>query len=264
MSNDLNGAHILITRPTHQAENLCQLIEQQGGIPVRYPTLQIVGLDHPVICPAELNSKATLLFDKPANFQWLIFTSTNAVNFALKANGGKIGHFGTAQIAAIGQATAKALENNGISVDLLPETGFDSEALLSTAQMQQINNQSVLIVRGQAGRDELAKILCSRAAKVHYWEVYQRVLPETNNAQVIDLLENGKLTAIISTSCESLQNLVTMLGVDYAKKLLPITLIVISERIRETAKKMGFMRVAIATKPSDQAILTAVAAAIKK
>lgn len=239
-------------RPAHQADNLCQLIDQQGGLAIRFPTLEIVGIDNQ---PAATNPLNNL-----SKYRWLIFTSVNAVNFALKANGGKIAQFKAMQIAAIGQATARELELSGLCVDLIPKTGFDSEAILATPELQQVNGQDILIVRGQGGREELANVLRNRDSNVSYWEVYKRVIPDIDTAQVISLLGQGLLDVIIVTSFESLQNLLTILGAKYKKKLAIIPIVVISERISKLAAELGFTQIAVTESPSDQAILDAVCA----
>ncbi|ESS72622.1 uroporphyrinogen III synthase HEM4 [Methyloglobulus morosus KoM1] len=258
MSNALKGLHVLVTRPAHQAENLCQLIEQQGGVAVRFPTLEIVGMEsHSGNLPDNL-ALATKYLSELSNCQWLIFTSANAVNFALKANGGKIAELKAAQLAAIGQATAKALELVGLKVDLIPATGCDSEALLAMPQLQQVDGQDILIVRGQGGRDELANVLRSRGANVGYWEVYRRVMPDIDITEVIGLLEKVLLDVIIVTSFEALRNLLAMLGANYKKKLAMLPLVVISERIGKLAAELGFTQIAVTESPKDQAILDTV------
>jgi uroporphyrinogen-III synthase len=265
VNNALKGAHVLVTRPAHQAEKLCQLIEQQGGVAVRFPTLQIMEMDdaqpdnH-----LDDQSIATNPLSKLSNYRWLIFTSANAVNFALKANGGKIAQFEEAQIAAIGQATARELRSAGLMVSLMPENGYDSESLLAMPQMQQVNGQDILIVRGQGGREELADVLRSRGANVGYWEVYQRVIPDNDHSEVISLLEQGLLAVIIVTSFEALQNLLAMLGANYKKKLAMISLVVISERISKLAAELGFTQIAVTENPSDPAILDTTIAIINE
>jgi uroporphyrinogen-III synthase len=260
VNNALNGAHVLVTRPVHQAENLCSTIEQQGGVAIRFPTLQIVGLENQADNPATATNSLFQL----SNRQWLIFTSANAVNFALKANGGKIAQLKTTRIAAIGKASARELELAGLHVSLIPENGYDSESLLAMPQMQQVNGQTILIVRGQGGREELANVLRSRGAKVNYWEVYKRIMPDIDSTEVVDLLEQDKLDAIVITSCEALQNLVTMLGTNYMKRLITIPLVVISDRIGRLAVEMGFTRIAVTESPSDPAILNTVCALINE
>jgi uroporphyrinogen-III synthase len=263
VNNALKGAYILVTRPEHQAGLLCQLIEEQGGIAVRFPTLQIVPIDD---MAGIQSNNPTVVIDNLANladYHWLIFTSANAVNFALKANGGKIEQLKAAQIAAIGSATAKALETAGLQVNMLPKSGFDSEALLAMPQMQEVNGQRILLIKGQGGREELANILRSRGADVGYWEVYKRIMPNIDATEVIGLLEHDKLTVNIATSCETLQNLLLMLGAAYKNRLAMIPLVVISERIRQLAVELGFTKVVVAECPSDQAILESAIAALK-
>jgi uroporphyrinogen-III synthase len=192
VNNALNGAHVLVTRPVHQAENLCRLIGQQGGVAVRFPTLQIVGIDAPLENRTVDKPIATNPLTRLSNFRWLIFTSVNAVNFALKANGGRIAQFKGRQIAAIGQATARELELSGLHVTMMPKTGFDSESLLAMPQMQHVNGRGILIVRGQGGREELANVLRSRGANVEYWEVYKRDIPDYDSSYVLSLLGQGR------------------------------------------------------------------------
>ncbi|MEA3242729.1 MAG: uroporphyrinogen-III synthase, partial [Pseudomonadota bacterium] len=37
----LQGVGVLVTRPAHQADSLCELIRQQGGTAIRFPVLEI-------------------------------------------------------------------------------------------------------------------------------------------------------------------------------------------------------------------------------
>ena len=246
----LNGARVLVTRPVHQAENLCRLIEAQGGVAVCLPTLAVVECD-------DLSAVRKNLTYLDA-FDWLIFVSSNAVNFALKANDGKIARPKTLRLAAIGKATSKALAMAELSVDLTPCQHYNSEALLAMPEMQKVQGQRVLIVRGEGGREELANTLRNRGADVHYLNVYKRIMPSTDNAEVILLLEQNKLDIITATSSEVLQNLLIILGVAYHPQLFTLPLVVVSDRIKQMAADMGFKRIAVASSPSDEAILETV------
>jgi uroporphyrinogen-III synthase len=243
----LNGLRVLVTRAAHQAENLCRLIEQQGGIAVRLPTVEIVASDDLLaIRKALANLKA---------FDWLIFVSVNAVNFALKANDGKIDKPETLRLGAIGKATSKALQISGLSVDLEPMQNYNSEALLELPEMQSMQGQRVLIVRGEGGREELASQLCSRGADVHYLNVYKRIIPGTNNLEIFSMLEQNRLDIITATSGEVLQNLLIMLGASYHQQLFSLPLVVVSDRIKQLAVGLGFKQIAVTASPSDEAIL---------
>jgi uroporphyrinogen-III synthase len=249
LNKALNGACVLVTRPEHQSENLSHLIEQWGGIAVRFPTLEIVSRDNDQI-------KSTLAnLDK---FQWVIFISANAVNFALKANSGKIPRTKSVRFAAVGQATAQAMKMAGLPVDLVPEHGYNSEALLALPQLQQVDGQNCLIIRGEDGREQLATTLRSKGAKVDYLEVYKRIIPCIDSSPVVELLAQHRLDAITVTSAEALQNLHLMLGEKNNKLLLSIPLVVVSDRIRCIAADMGFNRITVTDSPIDTAILETV------
>jgi uroporphyrinogen-III synthase len=246
----LNGARVLVTRPAHQAENLSGLIQGRGGEAVRFPVLDIVARDN-----IEEVQDALKNLDK---FQWVVFISPNAVNFALKANNGKIDRLKTVRFAAVGRATAQALEAAGLAVDVVPEQGYTSEALLAMPQMQQVKGQACLIVRGEGGREELANTLRSRGAVVQYLEVYKRTIPSIDSSQVVQLLAQHRLDVITVTSGEALQNLLIMLGENNHQLLLPIPIVVVSDRIRQLAAGMGFKRIAVTENPADTAILETV------
>jgi len=246
----LNGMRVLVTRPAHQAENLCRLITEYGGIAVRFPTLAIVDCDDLLAIQKTLSNLEA--------FDGLIFISANAVNFALKANSGKIARLKTRPIVAIGKATANALAMAGLCVDLLPENNYNSEALLALPEMQQIQGQQLLIVRGVDGREELANTLRDRGADVHYLNVYKRIIPSINNADIIASLEQNKLDVITATSGETLHNLLIMLDVAYHQQLFTLPLVVVSDRIKQIAVELGFKRIAVANSPSDEAILATI------
>lgn len=250
MNRGLNGARVLVTRPAHQAENLSRLIQERGGEAVRFPVLDIVARDN-----IDEVQDALKNLDK---FQWVVFISPNAVNFALKANNGKIDRLKTVRFAAVGRATAQALEAVGLAADAVPEQDYTSEALLAMPQMQQIKGQACLIVRGEGGREELANTLRSRGADVQYLEVYKRTIPSIDNSQVVQLLTQHRLDVITVTSGEALQNLLIMLGEKNHQLLLPIPLVVVSDRIGQLAAGMGFKRIAVTENPADTAILETV------
>ena len=243
----LNGARVLVTRPAHQAEKLCCLIEAHGGIAVRLPTIAIVACDN-------LSAIQKKLTDLEA-FDWLIFVSSNAVNFALKANNGKIARPKALRLAAIGKATCEALTIAGLSVDLIPQQNYNSEALLAMPEMQAMQGQRVLIVRGEGGREELANILRSRGADIHYLNVYKRIIPSIDNTELMLLLEQNRLDVITATSGEVLQNLLILLDTRYHRQLFTLPLVVVSDRIKSMAKNMGFEQIAVADSPTDEAIV---------
>lgn len=244
MTNCLNGARILVTRPLDQAQNLCNLITDAGGIALRCSTLEIVE-----------NQPDPLAVQAAAQSDWLIFTSSNAVNFAIRAFNGKMPVKNGLQIAAIGLATAQALQSAGWPVACVPLREFNSEGLLAEPALQAVEGLSCVIVRGVGGREKLAELLSARGAKVAYLEVYRRVKPETELSELSHFLTNDQLDIVTITSGEALQNLMAMVTEPLSAMLKTLPLIVVSDRIRQIAEQMGFKRIAVCKQTTDAAIL---------
>lgn len=242
----LKNKRILVTRPQGQAHYLSELIIQQAGEAIAFPTLEIVA--------QEKNAEIVTTLENLNHYDWLIFISRNAVNFAVALNNGKIHSFAKIKIAAVGNATAQALKDVGLKADLMPEQGFNSEALLAMPAMQQVQQQQFLIVRGVGGRELLAQTLTQRAACVETLEVYQRQQPIFDNAPILSLLQQRKLSVLTAFSGESLQNLLQML-LEEKSLLLSLPLVVISDRIKQQAIKMGFKQVFVSASPADRSVL---------
>ena len=247
MTAFLNQSHILVTRPAHQAENLCHLIHENNGIPIRFPTIEI----------------ESILLDKTQSeyhlnqADFLIFTSANAVRcYCSQLNDAKMKTLKTKSCLAIGKATAQALISNNLSVDLIPEHGYNSEALLDLTFLKLVSQKNGVIIRGENGRDTLANTLTKRGANIIYQDVYKRKIPDNNNlSDILFLIDQKRLNFITITSGEAIQNLIKMLPISKHDLLKKIPLIVVSERIQTIAENLGFEYIALAKMPSDDAIL---------
>ena len=136
-----------------------------------------------------------------------IFVSTNAVEFGLA-------HAGTAHIAAIGPATAAALQAAGRDVDIRAAKGYDSEALLATPDFQDVGDKIVRIIRGNGGRELLGNTLRERGASIEYLATYDRQLPQPGESDLRELEQQwreGSVNVVTIMSTESLRNLLAIL-----------------------------------------------------
>ena len=253
----LRGSGILITRPRHQSENLRWLIEKSGGKAVVIPTIEI----------ADPSNFANLrdVTARLCEFDIAIFISANAVNKGLGwLRDQHIPWPDGLDVAAVGQATAKALETSGINVNIIPKGKFDSEGLLSHPDMGSMDGKRVIIFRGQSGREHLACTLKKRGAHVEYAEVYQRCKPDTNLAQALDTAQRNNIGVIVTTSNEGLENLVAITDPDLRGWLQNIPLIVLSGRGAEKAKTLGFRTIVISPQASDDAIMDTIKRIIER
>jgi uroporphyrinogen-III synthase len=248
---DLSGTGVLVTRPAGQAETLCRLIEAAGGRAFALPAASIL--------PASDPEPARALVAAP--WDLVVFVSRNAVEQALPLlPGGRLPE-GTL-IAAVGQATARALTAAGREPDLVPGGRFDSEALLGMDALEDVLGWRILIVRGEGGRAALGETLAKRGARVAYAEVYRRALPQIDPAPLLAHWHRD-IQLATATSDDILHNLLALVTPTGRDALLATPLVVVSERTAELARSLGFARVEVAERASDEEILAALCRAAR-
>lgn len=196
-SSVLKNITVLVTRPGHQAGKFCRLIDENGGQAIAFPVIEI----RPV---KPKDEEISALSDR---IEYLVFTSANAIfEGMLFIRSYLSDQLASCRITAIGQATAKALEYEGMTPGLVPPSPFNSEALLALPEMQQVAGKRFLIVKGKGGRQLLGEELIARGAQVRYLDVYERIRPD-RQTDVLDELVNCPRVVISITSVEGLQNL---------------------------------------------------------
>ena len=245
----LTGIGVLVTRPEHQANHLCQLIEGEGGAAVRYPAL--------AIRPRPDRAAVRAAVGPADRFDLVVFVSANAVRFGADI----LENRRDAPIAAIGQATAAALNAAGFRVSLMPAEGSDSESLLALPQLAHMTGQRVLIVRGTGGRDLLQEAMSARGAQVHYAEVYVREpahpAPELQS-EVERLWRQGGISAFTATSVAVLESLVGIVTRRCRELMDSTALLTGSERVAAAAARLGLgSPIVLADSPEDAALVAA-------
>lgn len=231
----LAGKRILVTRPRELADGLAHRIREAGAEAVLYPAIEIRDAEDP--------AAARALIARRMEFDLAVFVSPSAVRKALEfADTGA-----WPRAAAVGEGTRRELEARGFREVIAPAGRADSEALLALPEMSRW--RSVLILRGEGGRELLGETLAARGARVEYAECYRRVRPQAQPLQ-------GQVDAICVSSGEALVNLVAMLG---HGRLGQAPLFVSHPRIAAEAAELG-LRPPLAAGPGDAEMLAALVA----
>jgi uroporphyrinogen-III synthase len=244
VSGALDGLVVVVTRPARQATRFIGLLAQHGAQTIAFPTIAIepVPLDSDVCA-----SLAT------GSFDWVIYTSANAVAHAPPFGDSR------ARIAAIGRATARALESSGRSVAAMPATGADTEGLLAHPEFADLAGRRVLIIKGVGGREALRAGLADRGATVVTAEVYRRV-PVEPIAGAIEALDRAcrRDQAVVAvTSVEVLESLLALAS-SRVPQLLDARLLVPGERVAEAARRHAWRGpLVVARSAEDEAMLEA-------
>lgn len=247
----LAGVGVLVTRPAHQADELCALIEAAGGRALRFPTLAISA------APDTAAARAALAALE--HYDLVLFVSANAVQQAVALRPAADWPAGL-RCAALGTGTARALARQGLPAQLVAPPPHDSEALLALPQLQELSGQRILIIRGAGGRELLGKTLRARGAAVNYAEVYQRTRPDSDARDILAAWAQGAVNIVTVTSGEALHNLVAMLGESARARLLATPLVVVSGRMVQQALALGFTSPRLAEAAGDAALMAALIA----
>jgi len=240
----LKGLNIVVTRPREQAVGLTQSITKLGGNPILFPLLEIA----PAADASELNA----LKQRLSTYDLLIFISPNAVKYGMSA----LGTLPSAvRVATVGQSSAQALRDLGITNVIAPTERFDSEALLALSALQSVAGWKVAILRGNGGRELLGDTLKARGARVDYVTCYERSKPELD---ADSLLKVGP-HALNVTSSEALGNLWQSLTETDRARFASMPLFVPHARIAELARQQGWKNI-VQTEAGDDGLLAALVA----
>jgi len=169
----LAGKRVLITRPVQQSDGLQSdslqtLLAAHGAIPIAFPTIAIVP------DPAE-QARLEQAVQTLNTFDWLIFTSQNAVTLfweCIEKTQIPLDTLQGLKIAAIGPSTGRMLRKRGLSVHVVPDEHI-GEAIVG--KMGDVRGQKVLLPRAQAARKALVDELAKNGASVVEICVYQTI-----------------------------------------------------------------------------------------
>ena len=245
----LSGKRILITRPQGQGESLSELIDTQGGTSIHLPAIQIA---------APLSWDA---FDREIlaadSFDWLVFSSANGVrSFQSRM------HFynrdgrslGSAQLAAVGPATAKALSDAGYVCDFVPDT-FKAEALAAVLSKTP-HVSRFLIVRAEQGREVLTQTLQAAGHDVTEVIAYRSLPIASLPPEKQSMVDQSKIDWITVSSPAIAESAIALFG----KKMTSWHIASISPLTSAALRAHGLQPTAEAEEASSAGLLKAIVA----
>ncbi len=166
----LSGVRIVVTRAAHQAEELAAPLRSLGAQVLLAPT---IGIGPPLD-----NEPLQRAAAKATEYEWIVFTSTNAVAAfaaALRKAGVVVASL-PASVAVVGESTRKAAAGEGFRVSLTPSEQI-AESLVAAFASGSVDGRSILYPSAAVTRDVLATGLQGLGARVDVVEAYRNVLP---------------------------------------------------------------------------------------
>jgi len=230
----LFGRRIVVTRASAQSAELSARLASLGAEVIEMPATRIEATDDVALRGA---------ISDLSRYDWAIFTSQNAVRIfwdALRDDGADARALAGLKIAAVGPATAGALLDCGVAVDVAPER-FVAESLLDALRQRGgMSGARVLYAAAEGAREVLPEGLRALGAVVDRVVVYRSAADGARATPVRQRLESGDVHLVTFTSASAVRAFVEAMGDDAARtapaaSIGPIT----SEAIRSAGLELA-------------------------
>lgn len=196
----LAGKTILVTRSLTQSSLFSEYLTKKGANAIEMPAIEIV----PPSSWSALDNAIAHLSD----FNWLILTSTNGVEYffdRLATQGRDARALAGVKIAVVGEKTASCLKQRGLQPDLIPPN-FVADSLVEHFP-EPLDGKKVLFPRVETGgREVLVKELTAQGAEVIEVAAYESRCPEAIAPSALDALQRRAVDIITFASSKTVQN----------------------------------------------------------
>ncbi len=210
----MSGRKIIVTRAADQASEFSNMLKDLGATVLECPTIKLVEPDSWV----ELDTA----IDDLKNFDWIVFTSVNAVRFffeRLTIRGFDCRVLAKSKICTVGPKTAEAIRLHGIRPDMIP-SDYKAEGVIAEFSALDVTGKHILFPRADKARDIITTELQKMGAHVHAPITYQNIIPDRLCPEALLALEKRSIDCIAFTSSSTVINLSHMLGVDLLTDML--------------------------------------------
>lgn len=210
-TRELFGQTVLITRAREQAGMLRKRLELLGARVLEAPTIELQDPEDWSAVDAAIGTVS--------NYDWLVLTSANgvgALGARLKALGLDARRLAGVKVAAVGEATARALGGLGIGCDLV-STKFVARSLArELIDNEGVEGCRVLMLRADIARPELPAMLRQAGAEVDDLTVYHTRSARSLPPEVVEAVADGQVDWITLTSASTVRHFTELMGADRA------------------------------------------------
>ncbi|HJT23281.1 MAG TPA: uroporphyrinogen-III synthase, partial [bacterium] len=194
---------------------LSEMLSEEGAEVIEVPTIEIR--------PLPFSSEAKKRLQKLPSYDWLVFTSSNAVEifmdylFKLKRDVRQLGNIKT---ACVGQATARTLQGFGIKSDLIPND-YKQEGLVKSFGKISLTGKKILFARAREGREVLMDYFKKKKAAVDLWLLYENRVPVGTSSRLRNLfLKDGGVDLATFASSSAVDHFYSIFTAAERKKWL--------------------------------------------
>lgn len=164
----LADRRIVLTRPRESSVEWRMKLESLGAAVIELPLIKVSK-------DVNLDTLAEVL-QEFGSYEWVVFTSVNGVKYFFEEFirvHVDIRALGLVRIAAVGEATAAALRDLHLRVDLQPKKASGEELAMELIKRESIDSAKILVVTGNRNREALVEKLHEARAIVDMLPVYK-------------------------------------------------------------------------------------------
>jgi uroporphyrinogen-III synthase len=246
----LIGLRVVVTRAETQGEGLLAAFAAAGAEVAPLPLLEVV----PPADPRPLERAASEL----ALYDWLVFTSANAVRSFLPLAGGALPP--RLKVATVGAATAAAVREYEIEPEIAGPA--DAAALAAALAPHVARRRRVLIPQAADAAPTLADALTRAGAEPVAIAAYDKRLPEDAPERARTLFAHSPLGWVTFTSGRIVRHFVSLFGEDWERRRPELRAASIGRVTSAELARHGVTPAAEAPRPGDAELVAAVVAAI--
>ncbi|MCC7494117.1 MAG: uroporphyrinogen-III C-methyltransferase [Fimbriimonadaceae bacterium] len=194
----LHGRTVVVTRSRTQASEISEQLTALGAEVLEFPVIRIV--------PREVGPAVRAALDAGVPYDWVVFTSTNAVELfwrAWWAAGGDARALAAVRCGAVGQATAAALAGCGLRADFVPRSFSAADF---AREFPGAGTARVWFPSAAKAADTVPAELRALGATVDVLPLYDTVLDPSDAAPLAERLASGEIDAVTFTSSSTAEN----------------------------------------------------------
>ncbi|MEP0916723.1 uroporphyrinogen-III synthase [Leptolyngbya sp. DQ-M1] len=205
MNLPLFGKTIVVTRAAGQSSQFSYSLQNYGAKVIEMPTIEIVPpsswdqLDHAIASLSE--------------FDWLILTSTNAVDYFFERLASQLKDLrglAAIKIAVVGEKTAQRLRQRGLQPDFIPPE-YIADAMVVNFP-ESVDGKKILFPRVETGgRDVLVRAFSDRGAIITEVAAYQSTCPRIPDAKSIAVIQEQAANLVTFASSKTVKHFCELL-----------------------------------------------------
>ena len=246
----LEGRRVVVTRPLQQSIRFTELLTELGAYVIQMPTVEVRGL--------ESNEDLDRAVINLSQFDWVVFTSTNAVRFfaeSVKRQDIPMVDFcQSTRVCCVGPETAKISASYGMDAECVPPTYTGQGIVELFSSREDLNGKSFLIPSGSEARPTVPNGLRALGAAVRVVLAYETVPVNKVSEKILTEINSG-VDLLTFTSPSTVKNFHKLVG---GRVCAPVA--VIGPVTAEEAEQLGYK---VLVQPEEYSISGLVGAVVQ-